>query len=131
MANIITHYVIREEVTGIFDEYTDFDTDENDYVFKLEIDVDLLNSQVQYVRENMLKKHKDGDISVEAVDIKASAILNMEYTVTEDACSPALNCTPWIHINDYDVYCIDLCKWINASVEINLSNLVTTPTTED
>jgi hypothetical protein len=131
MANIITHYVPVEEVTGIFDEYTHFSEDENGNVFKMEIDVDLLKSQVQYVRENLLKKHKDGDISIESVDIKASAILSMEYTVHEDDLSPTLNCNPWIHINDYDVYCIDLCKWINATVEANLSNLVTPTETED
>lgn len=131
MANIITHYVPVEEVTGIFDEYTHFSEDENGHVFKMEIDVDLLKSQVQYVRENLLKKYKAGDVSIESVDIKASAILSMEYTVSNDDLSPTLNCNPWIHIDDYDVYCIDLCKWINASVEVNLSNLVTSTDTEE
>lgn len=131
MSNIITHYVPVEEVTGIFDEYTHFSEDENGNVFKMEIDVDLLKYQVQYVREKLLKKHKDDDISIEAIDIKASAVLSMEYTVHEDDLSPTLNCNPWIHIDDYDVYCIDLCKWINASVEVNLSNLVTPTDTEE
>lgn len=131
MANIITHYVSIEEITGFFDEYTHFDEDENGNILKLEIDVDLLNSQVQYVRENLLKKHKDGDISVETIGIKASAIRNMEYTVSDYNCSPILNHNPWIHIDDYAVYCIDLFKWISGSIEINLSNLVTPTETED
>lgn len=128
--SIITYCVPIEDVTGFFDEYTYFEEDENGNVFKLEIDVDRLKSQVQYVREKLLAAHKDRDIVIEAVDIESSAILSMEYTVTEDSDSPVLYGQPWIRINEINVYCIDLFKWVSATVEINLSNLVTTTDTE-
>ena len=128
---IITHYVPYGELTGFFDEYTFFDEDENGNVFELEINVDLLKSQVQYVREKLLTAHKDSDIVIESIDIQGSAILSMEYTVTENSRSPVLYGWPWIRVNENDVYCIDLFKWISGSVEINLSNLVTPTETED
>lgn len=128
---IITHYVTSEELTGFFDEYTSFDEDENGNVFELEINVDLLKSQVQYVREKLLAAHKDSDIVIESVDIQSSAILGMEYTVTEKSNSPVLYGCPWIRVNEYAVYCIDLFKWFSGSVEINLSGLVTPTETED
>lgn len=128
---IITHYVSYGELTGFFDEYTSFDEDENGNVLELEIDVDLLKSQVQYAREKLLTAHKDSDIVIESVDIKGSAIHNMEYTVTENSSSPVLYGWPWIRINENDVYCIDVFKWINGSVEVNLSNLVTPTDTEE
>jgi hypothetical protein len=128
---IITHYVTYGELTGFFDEYTSFDEDENGNVLELEIDVDLLKSQVQYAREKLLTAHKDSDIVIESVDIRGDAIHSMEYTVTEKSSSPVLYGWPWIRVNENAVYCIDVFKWINGSVEINLSDLVTPTETED
>lgn len=128
---IIKHYVTYEALTGFFDEYTCFEEDENGNVLELEIDVDLLKSQVQYVREKLLTAHKDSDIVIESVDIRGDAIHSMEYTVTENSSSPVLYGWPWIRINENDVYCIDVFKWISGSVEVNLSNLVTPTDTEN
>lgn len=127
---IITHYASMEDVTGFFDDYTSFEEDDNDNVFELKINVALLKSQVQYVREKLLAAHKDGDTVIESIDIQGSAIHSMEYTVTENSDSPVLHGWPWIRVNENAVYCIDLFEGISGSVEVNLSDLVTPTETE-
>lgn len=126
--SIIEHYVLREHITGVFDENTDFEPNEDGYVFKMEIDVDLLRRQVAQARDLIVEaenKSNNWSGSIKDIGIKANAVRSISYT-TDVPAELTLNNTPWIRIDDYEVNYVDLFQYVNAIVVIDLTDLVNT-----